>query len=64
MRRILGRSEIETSALGMGCWAIGGPWTFKGGAAGWGQIVSVMMPVILCTLASMAMTSAHSHVTA
>ena len=22
----------------MGCWAIGGPWTFKGGAAGWGQI--------------------------
>jgi len=38
MRRILGRSEVEISALGMGCWAIGGPWTFKGGAAGWGQI--------------------------
>ena len=38
MRRILGKSEIESSAVGMGCWAIGGPWTFKGEAAGWGQI--------------------------
>ncbi|MGB3714256.1 MAG: aldo/keto reductase [Candidatus Promineifilaceae bacterium] len=38
MRRILGKSEIEVSAVGMGCWAIGGLWTFKGEAAGWGQI--------------------------
>ncbi|WP_329429835.1 aldo/keto reductase [Streptosporangium sp. NBC_01495] len=38
MRRIIGRSGIETSALGMGCWAIGGPW--KGGDAqfGWGAV--------------------------
>src|SRR3990172_8051458 len=40
--RRLGRSGIEVSALGMGCWAIGGPWTMtqpgeKPYAAGWGQ---------------------------
>ena len=38
MRRILGRSGIEISAVGMGCWAIGGLWTFMGEAAGWGQL--------------------------
>ena len=36
MKRILGRSGIEVSALGMGCWAIGGPWMLNGGQAGWG----------------------------
>lgn len=35
--RRLGRSGIEVSALGMGCWAIGGPWEFNGGAAGWSR---------------------------
>jgi aryl-alcohol dehydrogenase-like predicted oxidoreductase len=34
----LGRSGIEVSALGLGCWAIGGPWSFCGGAAGWGKV--------------------------
>ena len=38
MERILGRSGIGSSAVGMGCWAIGGVWTFQGEAAGWGQI--------------------------
>lgn len=38
MRRILGRSGIETSAVGMGCWAIGGLWTYRSEPAGWGQI--------------------------
>jgi len=43
MKRILGKSGIEVSALGMGCWAIGGPWTWaQPGAepfpAGWGQV--------------------------
>ena len=38
----LGRSGIEVNALGMGCWAIGGPWTWhnpgeKPYPAGWGQ---------------------------
>jgi aryl-alcohol dehydrogenase-like predicted oxidoreductase len=36
--RALGRSGIEVSALGMGCWAIGGPWTFNGAPAGWSEV--------------------------
>jgi aryl-alcohol dehydrogenase-like predicted oxidoreductase len=38
MKRILGRSGIEVSALGMGCWAIGGPWYWLDGQGGWGDI--------------------------
>jgi aryl-alcohol dehydrogenase-like predicted oxidoreductase len=38
MKRTLGRSGIETSAVGMGCWAIGGPWTMMGAQAGWGVV--------------------------
>jgi len=43
MKRILGKSAIEVSALGMGCWAIGGPWVYDNAAdspypAGWGKI--------------------------
>ena len=38
MKRTLGRSGIEVSALGLGCWAIGGPWTMNGGQAGWGVL--------------------------
>jgi aryl-alcohol dehydrogenase-like predicted oxidoreductase len=43
MKRILGKSGIEVSALGMGCWAIGGPWIWHqpeedGWPAGWGKI--------------------------
>jgi aryl-alcohol dehydrogenase-like predicted oxidoreductase len=36
--RTLGRSGIEVSALGMGCWAIGGPWTLNGSPAGWSRV--------------------------
>jgi aryl-alcohol dehydrogenase-like predicted oxidoreductase len=36
--RPLGRSGIDVSALGMGCWAIGGPFTYDGGPAGWSQV--------------------------
>src|SRR5262245_44486135 len=36
--RTLGRSGIEVSALGLGCWAIGGPWTFNGAPAGWSRV--------------------------
>jgi aryl-alcohol dehydrogenase-like predicted oxidoreductase len=32
------RTGIHVSALGLGCWAIGGPWTFNGGPAGWGEV--------------------------
>lgn len=36
--RTLGRSGIEISALGMGCWAIGGPFFEKGTPLGWGEV--------------------------
>jgi aryl-alcohol dehydrogenase-like predicted oxidoreductase len=36
--RTLGRSGIEVSSLGLGCWAIGGPWTFNGAQAGWSEV--------------------------
>lgn len=38
MKRVLGRSGIEVSAVGMGCWAIGGPWDMLGSKAGWGIV--------------------------
>lgn len=42
MKRTLGKSGLEVSAMGLGCWAIGGPWTFgyedNHWAAGWGQV--------------------------
>lgn len=43
LTRTLGRSGIEVSALGMGCWAIGGPWTWHNPGedpwpAGWGKV--------------------------
>ncbi|HEX5408118.1 MAG TPA: aldo/keto reductase [Pseudonocardiaceae bacterium] len=37
-RRKLGRSGIEVSAVGFGCWAIGGPFTAGGKPAGWGAV--------------------------
>jgi aryl-alcohol dehydrogenase-like predicted oxidoreductase len=41
LKRTLGKSKLEVSALGMGCWAIGGPWTWdqpgnESFPAGWG----------------------------
>jgi aryl-alcohol dehydrogenase-like predicted oxidoreductase len=36
--RTLGRSDIKVSALGMGCWAIGGPWKINGSPAGWSAV--------------------------
>jgi aryl-alcohol dehydrogenase-like predicted oxidoreductase len=38
MYRQLGRSGITVSALGMGCWAIGGPHSRQGSPVGWGQV--------------------------
>ena len=38
MRRKLGRSGIEVSALGMGCWAIGGPFWDGETPLGWGEV--------------------------
>jgi aryl-alcohol dehydrogenase-like predicted oxidoreductase len=42
LTRTLGKSNLEVSALGMGCWAIGGPWTWAQPGrdpypAGWGN---------------------------
>ncbi|MFK3984185.1 aldo/keto reductase [Micromonospora sp. NPDC050397] len=36
--RVLGRSGIRVSALGMGCWAIGGPWYAGDQPLGWGEV--------------------------
>ncbi len=38
MKRTLGRSGIEVSALGMGCWAIGGEMWLDGKPDGWGGV--------------------------
>jgi aryl-alcohol dehydrogenase-like predicted oxidoreductase len=43
MQRRLGKSGLEVSPLGMGCWAIGGPWDWVEAGegifpAGWGTI--------------------------
>jgi len=41
-RRVLGRrlhgGGIEVSALGLGCWAIGGPYGGRGSELGWGAV--------------------------
>lgn len=38
MFRELGRSGVKVSAMGIGLWAIGGPWDMNGGPAGWGEV--------------------------
>jgi aryl-alcohol dehydrogenase-like predicted oxidoreductase len=38
MERTLGRSKISVSALGLGCWAIGGPFWLEGIQDGWGDV--------------------------
>jgi aryl-alcohol dehydrogenase-like predicted oxidoreductase len=35
---MLGHSNIQVSAMGLGCWAIGGPWRWLDGQGGWGDI--------------------------
>ena len=42
-KRSLGRSNLEVSAMGLGCWAMGGPWDFQepDGSKdpdGWGKV--------------------------
>jgi aryl-alcohol dehydrogenase-like predicted oxidoreductase len=37
-QRSLGRSGLPVSAMGLGCWAIGGPWYWLDGPGGWGDI--------------------------
>src|SRR5512138_240506 len=38
MQRTLGRSNLSVSAMGLGCWAIGGLWYWLDGQGGWGDI--------------------------
>ncbi len=39
MKRVLGRSGIEVSAVGMGCWGLSGPYYRDDGhASGWGSV--------------------------
>jgi aryl-alcohol dehydrogenase-like predicted oxidoreductase len=54
--RKLGRSNIEVSALGMGCWAIGGPWTLDGKAAGWSKVELAESEKALNTAIDMGIT--------
>lgn len=37
-KRTLGRSGIAVSAMGLGCWAIGGPFWKNGQPVGWGKV--------------------------
>ena len=37
-QRMLGRSGIQVSPMGLGCWAIGGTWYWLDGPGGWGDI--------------------------
>ncbi len=41
LKRKIGRSGIEVSALGMGCWAIGGTFWRKDVPTGWGEVNDV-----------------------
>jgi aryl-alcohol dehydrogenase-like predicted oxidoreductase len=41
MERMLGRSRIPVSPLGLGCWAIGGPFWLEGIQDGWGAVDDV-----------------------
>jgi aryl-alcohol dehydrogenase-like predicted oxidoreductase len=38
LMRTLGKSEIKVSAMGLGCWAIGGPFKLFGEPDGWGEV--------------------------
>jgi aryl-alcohol dehydrogenase-like predicted oxidoreductase len=38
MKRKLGHSNIEISAMSMGCWAIGGPFWADETPLGWGEV--------------------------
>jgi aryl-alcohol dehydrogenase-like predicted oxidoreductase len=38
VERVLGRSGIGVSALGVGTWALGGPMFGGGQALGWGEV--------------------------
>ncbi|MFC4101400.1 aldo/keto reductase [Paenibacillus xanthanilyticus] len=38
MKRTLGKSGLAISPLGLGCWAIGGPFTLGGIEDGWGAV--------------------------
>lgn len=38
LTRTLGRSEISVSAIGLGCWAIGGPWWKGALPVGWSKV--------------------------
>ncbi len=56
MNRNLGRSNIGVSAIGMGCWAIGGEWKFDTQAAGWGAVNDLESIAAIQTAVDMGIT--------
>ncbi len=56
MKRVLGRSGIEVSALGMGCWAIGGPFWAGQTPQGWGEVDDAESTLAIHTALDMGVT--------
>ncbi|WP_409340568.1 aldo/keto reductase [Paenibacillus sp. MBLB4367] len=38
MKKIVGKTDLAVSPLGLGCWAIGGNFTLDGIPDGWGEV--------------------------
>ncbi|MCB0064232.1 MAG: aldo/keto reductase, partial [Caldilineaceae bacterium] len=54
--RELGRSGMTVSALGLGCWAIGGPFWRGNNPVGWGEVDDAQSLVALTRALEMGVT--------
>lgn len=61
--RTLGRTGVDVSALGFGCWAIGGEWqSADGQPLGWGKVWAVSVGIRLNAWKMMPIFSARIRV--